>query len=91
MAAADRDARVITSDAIRDAERIKGEGDAEALAIYAEAYSVDPEFYAYWRSLQALETALSENTTLVMDETHPLWGDLLEWISEPDAQPDPTA
>lgn len=91
VAAADRDARVITSDAIRDAERIKGEGDAEALAIYAEAYSVDPEFYAYWRSLQALETALSENTTLVMDETHPLWGDLLEWISEPDAQPDPTA
>ncbi len=80
VSAADRDARVITSNAIRDAERIKGEGDAEALAIYADAYSVDPEFYAYWRSLQALESSLDENTTLVLDENHPLWAELLKAI-----------
>ncbi len=85
VAAADRDARVLTSDAVRDAERIKGEGDAEALAIYADAYSVDPEFYSYWRSLQALENALKENTTLVLDEDNPLWADLLRYVSETQA------
>ncbi len=79
---ADKEARVITSDAIRDAERIKGEGDAEAMAIYAEAYGKDQEFYTYWRSLQAMEEMLKENTTLVLDQDHPLWADVLKWASE---------
>jgi len=98
VAEADKEARVITSDAIRDAERIKGEGDAEAMAIYAEAYGKDAEFYTYWRSLQALETMLSENTTLVLDQDHPLWADVLKWAGEVDdvtnaaaVQPTPSA
>lgn len=84
VAEADKEARVIKSDAIRDAERIKGEGDAEALRIYAEAYGKDAEFYTYWRSLQALENMLEENATLVLDEDHPLWADVLRWASEVD-------
>ena len=84
VAEADKEARVITSDAIRDAERIKGEGDAEAMAIYAEAYGKDAEFYTYWRSLQAMETMLAEDTTLVLDQDHPLWADILAWAGEVD-------
>lgn len=79
---ADKEARVIKSDAIRDAERIKGEGDAEALRIYAEAYGKDEDFYTYWRSLQAMEEMLKDNTTLVLDQNHPLWKDVLTWASE---------
>ena len=84
VAEADKEARVITSDAIRDAERIKGEGDAEAMAIYAEAYGKDAEFYTYWRSLKAMETMLAEDTTLVLDQDHPLWADILAWAGEVD-------
>jgi len=57
------------------------EGDAEALEIYANAYSTDADFYAYWRSLQALEAALDENSTLVLDSSHPLWKDLLAYAT----------
>ena len=54
------------------------------MAIYAEAYGKDAEFYTYWRSLQALESMLSENTTLVLDKDHPLWADVLAWAGEVD-------
>jgi len=50
---ADREKVVIESDAYRDAEIVRGEGDAIAAATYAEAFNKDPEFYAFTRSLQA--------------------------------------
>lgn len=78
---ADREARVTIAEAIEKAELIKGEGDAGALEIYANAYSVDQAFYTYWRSLQALEKALSDDTTLILDSKHPLWSNILEWIN----------
>jgi membrane protease subunit HflC len=78
---ADREARVTKADAIQQAELTKGEGDAEALEIYANAYSVDADFYTYWRSLQALEKSLNDGTTLILDSNHPLWSDLLEWVN----------
>jgi len=77
VATADRTAREFIAGAILESEEIMADGDAQALAIYAEAYSLNPEFYGYWRSLKALETALDEDTTLVLDENHPLWADLL--------------
>jgi membrane protease subunit HflC len=83
VASADKEARVIRSEAIEESERTKGEGDAEAVQIYADAYSVDSDFYTYWRSLQALEAGIDENTVLVLDRNHPLWKDMLEWI-QPD-------
>ena len=77
VAAADLEARRIEADAVSEAGAIRGQGDAEALQIYAEAYSADSEFFTYWRSLQALEASLRQNATLVLDRTHPLWSDLL--------------
>lgn len=65
-AEADRDARVIVAEAKRDAEIEKGQGDARAAAIYAEAYQADPEFYAFLRNLQAYEKAIGTKTTLVV-------------------------
>jgi len=81
VASADLEARVIEAEAVSEAGVIRGEGDAAALEIYADAYSVDKDFYAYWRSLQALESALDENSTLILDQTHPLWKDLLNYAT----------
>ena len=50
---ANRERQVILAEAERDAQRLRGEGDAEAASIYAQAYSADPEFYAFHRSLEA--------------------------------------
>lgn len=52
-AAADREKTILEASAYRDAERIRGEGDAKAAGVYAEAYGKDPEFYAFVRSLNA--------------------------------------
>ena len=79
---ADREARQIEAAAVEESQQIKGAGDAEALSIYAESYSVDSDFYTFWRSLEALEYSLENGSTLVLDENHPLWSDLLTWISE---------
>ncbi len=81
VSAADREAREIEAAAVEESKQIKGAGDAEALAIYAESYSVDPDFYSFWRSLEALEYSLGSGSTLVLDQSHPLWGDLLDWIT----------
>jgi membrane protease subunit HflC len=65
-AEADREARVIVAEARRDAEIARGQGDAEATRIYAEAYGTDPEFYEFLRSLEAYEKTIGERTTLVL-------------------------
>ena len=82
VASADLQARVIEAEAVSEAGAIRGEGDAAALEIYANAYSIDENFYAYWRSLQALESSLDASTTLVLDQDHPLWKDLLTYATE---------
>ncbi|HDS15668.1 MAG TPA: protease modulator HflC [Proteobacteria bacterium] len=64
---ADRERTILISEAYREAERIKGEGEQAAIKIYAEAYSADPDFYDFYRSLQAYGKALAERTTVVMD------------------------
>ncbi len=64
---AERQAAVIEAEAYAQAEKIKGEGDAEAAAIYADAYNRDPEFYEFYRTLQAYKDALKSNTKIVID------------------------
>ena len=65
---ADRQAVIFEAEAYRDAERIRGEGDADATSIYAEAYTRDPEFYAFTRSLNAYrETFSSKGDVLLLD------------------------
>ncbi|HTZ37121.1 MAG TPA: protease modulator HflC [Stellaceae bacterium] len=67
-AGADRDVTVILANAQRDAQELRGEGDAAATAIYAKAYGQDKEFYAFYRSLEAYRTALAgHNTTFVLN------------------------
>jgi membrane protease subunit HflC len=65
-AEAERDARVIVANATRDAEILRGEGDAEAARIYAEAFSADPGFYDFVRSLEAYRNTIGKGTTLVL-------------------------
>lgn len=67
-AEADRTRTVLLAEAYRDAQRIRGEGDAQAAAIYAAAYNRDPEFFRFYRSLQAYrETLASEKDLLVLE------------------------
>ncbi len=82
VASADLEARKLEADATSEAGRIRGEGDAASLEIYANSYGKDEEFFSYWRSLQALEKSLNQNSTLVLDKNHPLWGDLLTWATQ---------
>ncbi|TYC51689.1 protease modulator HflC [Rhodobacterales bacterium] len=64
---ADRDATVLVAEAKRDAEITRGDGDAERNKIFAEAFGADPEFFAFYRSMQAYEAGLrSGDTSLVL-------------------------
>jgi modulator of FtsH protease HflC len=62
-AEADKQAVVIVADANRQSEILRGEGDAQATGIYTAAYGRDPAFFDFYRSMQALTTALSGETT----------------------------
>jgi membrane protease subunit HflC len=67
-AIADKDKVVILAEAYKKSEQLRGEGDAEATAIYAEAYSVDPEFYEFTRSLRAYtETFQNKSDVMLID------------------------
>ena len=65
---ADREVQVILADAERDGQTLRGEGDAISTEIYANAYSQDSEFYAFYRSLQAYGNAFgNSNDVMVLD------------------------
>ncbi|MBV8805711.1 MAG: protease modulator HflC, partial [Sinobacteraceae bacterium] len=65
-AAADRERTEIIADAQRDALKVRGEGEATAAQTYAKAYSKNPEFYAFFRSLQAYERSLGKDSDLLV-------------------------
>ena len=60
---ADRERTVILADAQRDAQKVRGDGDAKAIEIYANAYDQDKDFFVFYRSLQAYRDALTGNNT----------------------------
>ena len=67
-ASADRESEVILAQAYRDAQKVKGEGDAQAAEIYAEAFGRDPEFARFYRSLQAYRDSFADkNDVMVVD------------------------
>lgn len=70
-AAADRDAEITIERARSEATKVRGEGDAGAAGIYAAAFSQDPEFYEFVRSLEAYEKTLTKNTMMVLPPDHP--------------------
>jgi membrane protease subunit HflC len=67
-AAADRERTIILADAYREGQITRGEGDALAAEIYASAYNKDPEFYAFYRSIDAYRKSMGkEGDILVLD------------------------
>ena len=67
-AGADREVTVILANAYRDGQIIRGEGDAKAAEIYSKAYTQDPEFYAFYRSIDAYRKSLGgPGDVLVID------------------------
>jgi len=64
---ADKERSILLAEAERKAQVMRGEGDEEAIRVYADAYQKDPEFYAFYRSLEAYRDSLAgDDTTLVL-------------------------
>src|SRR5262245_51627717 len=63
---ADRQVTVLKADANREGERIRGEGDAERNRIFAEAFNRDPDFFGFYRSMQAYEAGMKGDTETKM-------------------------
>ena len=65
---ADKDRTILLADAYRDGQLVRGEGDAKAAEIYASAYNKDPEFYAFYRSIDAYKKSVGNSgDVLVLD------------------------
>ena len=62
----DKDKTIILANAYKEAEEVKGEGEAKAVDIYARAFSKDPDFYEFYRTLEAYKIILDKKTTLVL-------------------------
>ena len=65
-ASTDKDKTIILADAYKEAEEVKGEGEAKAVDIYASAFSKDPDFYEFYRTLETYKIILDKKTTLVL-------------------------
>jgi membrane protease subunit HflC len=83
-ASAERERTEILANAERDALRIRGEGDADATKTYAAAYSKNPEFYAFYRSLQAYERSLGKEGDLLVVTPD---GEFFKYLKDPDKRP----
>ncbi len=68
-AIADKDKVVILAEAYKKSEQLRGEGDAEAAGIYANAFSADPEFYEFTRSLKAYVETFEEKSDVLLIDT----------------------
>ena len=77
-ASTDRDKTIILADAYKEAEGIRGEGDAKAVEVYANAYSADPKFYEFVRTLDMYKKVVDDKTTLVLPADSRLFKLLLE-------------
>jgi membrane protease subunit HflC len=67
-AEADRSRQITVAEAYRDAQRVKGEGDAQAARIYAEAFGRNPEFYSFYRSMEAYRQGMrTKSDVMVLD------------------------
>jgi membrane protease subunit HflC len=76
----DKQATVLMAEAQRDSQIRRGQGDAEAIRIFAEAYGQDPEFFELVRTLEAYRAALPDDTTLILSPD----GDFFRYLKELD-------
>jgi membrane protease subunit HflC len=81
-AEADRQRVVTIAEAYRDAEKIRGQGDAEAARIYAEAYRRNPDFFTFYRSMQAYRASLGKDSGLMVLDGG---GEFFRYLREPGA------
>ena len=75
----DKEAAIILAEADKTANLTRGEGEAEAISIFADALEQDPEFYTFQRSLEAYKKFLTQNTTVVL----PAKSDLFQFLQSP--------
>lgn len=61
-----KELKLITSEAYRQAEGLKGKADAEVIGIYARAYNQDPEFYSFFKTLETYKTTIDETSTIIL-------------------------
>lgn len=81
-AAADREVTVIEANAFREAEFIRGDGDAQSTRIYAEAYNQDPEFYSFVRSLRAYQATFASGSDVMLLEPD---SQFFQYLRDPNA------
>ncbi|NQT72212.1 MAG: protease modulator HflC [Chloroflexi bacterium] len=81
-AEADREAVVILAESFKTSQELRGQGDAQATAIYAAAYAQAPEFYSLLRTLEAYSNFLNQDTTMVLSTE----SDLLKYLSGSEPQ-----
>ncbi|MFC2058206.1 protease modulator HflC [Chloroflexota bacterium] len=79
---ANKEKTIILAEAYEQSQKLQGEGDAEAIKIYAESFEKDPEFYSFLRSLEAYENFLVGETTLVLGSD----SELFKYLGSPQAQ-----
>ncbi len=83
-AKADRDATVIVAEATSKGEQTRGEGDAERNRIFAEAFSKDPDFFAFYRSMQAYDAGLQQGDTRLVVRPD---SDFFRYFLDPNGKP----
>jgi membrane protease subunit HflC len=84
---AERERTVIIAEAQRESQFLRGDGDAESVRIYAEAFGTDPDFFAFYRSMQAYREALSDpDTTMVLSPD----SDFFRYFGDISGSPSPT-
>ena len=84
---ADRQRTVILADAYSTAQKVKGAGDAKASAIYGDAYSQNPEFYAFYRSLEAYKSTFrNKSDMMVLDPS----SQFFQYFKDPASRRPPT-
>ena len=85
-AKADRDVTVLLADATSHAEQVRGEGDSERNRIFADAYGRDPDFFGFYRSMQAYEKSMQRGDTRLVLRPD---SDFFRYFSDPSGRPAP--
>ena len=85
---ADRQREVILAEAYRDAQRVRGEGDAKAANTYAQAFSQNPEFYSFYRSMEAYRSSFRGKSDLLLLEPN---SDFFRYLKDAAGRPAPKA
>jgi modulator of FtsH protease HflC len=85
---ADREVTVLVADAQSKAEQIRGEGDAQRNQIFADGFSKDPDFFAFYRTMQAYETGLKPNDTRLLLKPD---SNFFRYFNNPTGAPAPAA